>query len=84
MGGIFAVFVHAVLPKFPIKMSEMKIGPDRQSREKWVERNVARHVLFSIAVVFSEADLTAIGSIMFLPGVALDFGHLEVPYLFLL
>ncbi len=83
-GRNICVLVHAVLPKFPIKMSEMQIGPDRQSREKCVERIIARHVLFSIAVVFSEADLTAIGSIMFLPGVALDFGHLEVPYLFLL
>ena len=83
-GWNICVLVHAVLPKFPIKMSEMRIGPDRQSREKCVERIIARHVLFSIAVVFSEADLTAIGSIIFLPGVALDFGHLEVPYLFLL
>lgn len=42
------------------------------------------NLLFSIAVVFSEADLKAIGASMFLPGVALDFGHLEVPYLILL
>jgi hypothetical protein len=39
-------------------------------------------VPFLIAVVFSEADLKSIGSSMFLPGVALDFGHLELPYHF--
>lgn len=76
---------HASIQKdgtYQFKMSEMHLSPDRASQVKWFERIIGRHVLFSIAIVFSETDLQLVRSSIFVPGVELDFGYLEYPYLF--
>ncbi|MCK5518386.1 MAG: DUF3800 domain-containing protein [Alphaproteobacteria bacterium] len=68
--------------KYHFKMNEMAINKERMSRVQAFYRVIEDHVQCSIACSYNMKDLEKAKNRIFVPGLAIDWGFLNNPFLF--